>query len=77
MKLDNRGLAHKGSKVSFGEYGLKSLDHGRLTARQIEAAPVEAGVGEAPAKDDAARPAVKRVRKVAAKPADKKPDGGA
>jgi hypothetical protein len=34
-------------------------------------------VGEAPAKDDAARPAVKRVRKVAAKPADKKPDGGA
>jgi large subunit ribosomal protein L16 len=38
MKLDNRGLAHKGSKVSFGEYGLKSLERGRLTARQIEAA---------------------------------------
>jgi large subunit ribosomal protein L16 len=38
MKLDNRGLAHKGSKVSFGEFGLKSLDRGRLTARQIEAA---------------------------------------
>ena len=38
MKLDNRGLAHKGSKVSFGEYGLKALDRGRLTARQIEAA---------------------------------------
>jgi large subunit ribosomal protein L16 len=38
MKLDNRGLANKGSNVSFGEFGLKSLDRGRLTARQIEAA---------------------------------------
>ena len=38
MKLDNRGLAHKGSNVSFGEFGLKSIDRGRLTARQIEAA---------------------------------------
>jgi len=34
----NRGLAQRGSKVSFGEYGLKTLDRGRLTARQIEAA---------------------------------------
>ena len=33
----NRGLAQTGSKVSFGEFGLKSLDRGRLTARQIEA----------------------------------------
>ena len=38
MKGRNRGLAAKGSKVSFGEYGLKSLSRGRLTARQIEAA---------------------------------------
>ena len=38
MKMDNRGLAHKGSKVSFGEFGLKSLERGILTARQIEAA---------------------------------------
>lgn len=38
MKLRNRGLAHRGSKVSFGEFGLKSLDRGRVTARQIEAA---------------------------------------
>lgn len=38
MKLRNRGLAHRGSKVSFGEFGLKSLDRGRITARQIEAA---------------------------------------
>ncbi|MGD9661641.1 MAG: 50S ribosomal protein L16 [Porticoccaceae bacterium] len=38
MKGRNRGLALRGSKVSFGEYGLKSTDRGRLTARQIEAA---------------------------------------
>ena len=34
----NRGLAVRGSKVSFGEFGLKSVGRGRLTARQIEAA---------------------------------------
>lgn len=34
----NRGLALRGSKVSFGEYGLKAIGRGRLTARQIEAA---------------------------------------
>lgn len=34
----NRGLAHRGGAVSFGEYGLKALGRGRLTARQIEAA---------------------------------------
>lgn len=34
----NRGLAHRGSKVSFGEFGLKAIGRGRLTARQIEAA---------------------------------------
>lgn len=34
----NRGLAHRGSNVSFGEYGLKAIGRGRLTARQIEAA---------------------------------------
>ncbi len=38
FKGRNRGLAVKGSKVSFGEYGLKSTSRGRLTARQIEAA---------------------------------------
>ena len=38
MKGRNRGLALTGNKVSFGEYGLKSLDRGQLTARQIEAA---------------------------------------
>lgn len=34
----NRGLAHRGSKVSFGEYALKATARGRITARQIEAA---------------------------------------
>jgi len=34
----NRGLATSGSKISFGEYGLKAVGRGRLTARQIESA---------------------------------------
>ena len=38
MKGRNRGLAHRGSKISFGEYGLKATGRGRITARQIEAA---------------------------------------
>ena len=38
MKLRNRGNAKAGSKVSFGEYGLKAVTRGRITARQIEAA---------------------------------------
>lgn len=38
QKGRNRGLAERGSKVSFGEYGLKSTSRGRITARQIEAA---------------------------------------
>jgi len=33
----NRGLALRGGRVSFGEYGLKALGRGRMTARQIEA----------------------------------------
>ncbi len=38
MKGRNRGLAVRGSTVSFGEYGLKATGRGRMTARQIEAA---------------------------------------
>lgn len=38
QKGRNRGLAHRGSKVSFGEFGLKATGRGRITARQIEAA---------------------------------------
>lgn len=37
MKGRNRGLAHRGSSVSFGEYALKATGRGRMTARQIEA----------------------------------------
>ena len=38
QKGRNRGLALRGSRVSFGEYGLKCTGRGRITARQIEAA---------------------------------------
>lgn len=38
QKGRNRGLAQRGSRVSFGEYGLKAVGRGRMTARQIEAA---------------------------------------
>lgn len=38
QKGRNRGIATRGNKVSFGEYGLKAVARGRLTARQIEAA---------------------------------------
>ena len=34
----NRGLAQVGNKVSFGEYGLKAMERGRITSRQIESA---------------------------------------
>lgn len=34
----NRGLALRGNKVNFGDFGLQSVDRGRITARQIEAA---------------------------------------
>src|SRR5258708_16915146 len=37
QKGRNRGVATRGAKVSFGEYGLKATTRGRLTARQIEA----------------------------------------
>lgn len=38
FKGRNRGIATRGNKVSFGEYGLKSAEFGRITSRQIEAA---------------------------------------
>jgi large subunit ribosomal protein L16 len=38
QKGRNRGIATRGAKVSFGEFGLKATTRGRLTARQIEAA---------------------------------------
>jgi large subunit ribosomal protein L16 len=38
QKGRNRGLAVRGSRVSFGDFGLKCIGRGRLTARQIESA---------------------------------------
>ncbi len=35
-----RGTAQKGNKVAYGEYGLVSLEGGRITSRQIEAARI-------------------------------------
>ncbi len=35
-----RGKAHRGSSLSFGDYGLQATECGRLTARQIEAARI-------------------------------------
>ena len=38
QKGRNRGVATRGARVAFGEFGLKALSRGRLTARQLEAA---------------------------------------
>ena len=38
QKGRNRGLSHRGSEVSFGEFGIKATTRGFITARQIEAA---------------------------------------
>jgi large subunit ribosomal protein L16 len=38
QKGRNRGLSWSGNEVSHGEFGLKAIEHGRLTARQIESA---------------------------------------
>jgi len=35
-----RGIAHRGNEVSFGSFGLQSLERGFITARQIEAARI-------------------------------------
>ncbi|MBV5305976.1 MAG: 50S ribosomal protein L16 [Desulfobulbaceae bacterium] len=34
------GVAFRGSSISFGDYGLKALDCGKMSARQIEAARI-------------------------------------
>ena len=38
QKGRNKGVATRGNRVSFGEFGLQATGRGRLTARQIEAA---------------------------------------
>lgn len=35
-KMRNRGIATRADKVSFGEFGIKATEFGRITARQIE-----------------------------------------
>ena len=40
MKGRIKGLAHRGSTVAFGSFGLKTLETGRITNRQIESARV-------------------------------------
>src|SRR5450759_3000262 len=50
QKGRNTGIATRGNKVSFGEFGLKAVVRGRLTARQIEAArgaDIDYGTSEA------------------------------
>ncbi|WP_423063446.1 50S ribosomal protein L16 [Candidiatus Paracoxiella cheracis] len=38
FKGRNRGIARKGNKINFGEFGMKAVGRGRITARQLEAA---------------------------------------
>ncbi len=40
QKGRNRGIAQRGSTIAFGSFGLKSMELGRLTSRQIEAARI-------------------------------------
>ncbi|MGB8508534.1 MAG: 50S ribosomal protein L16 [Pyrinomonadaceae bacterium] len=40
MKGRMKGSAQRGSAISFGEYGLKTLEPGWITDRQIEAARI-------------------------------------
>ena len=40
QKGRNKGIAYRGSTISFGTFGLKSLDSGRITSRQIESARI-------------------------------------
>ncbi len=35
-----KGLSHRGSTIAFGSFGLKTLDPGRITSRQIESARI-------------------------------------
>ena len=40
FKGKNRGKAYRGSTISFGDYALKAVEQGKLTAQQIEAARI-------------------------------------
>lgn len=36
----NKGVASRGTRINFGDFGLKAMEHGEITSRQIEAARV-------------------------------------
>jgi large subunit ribosomal protein L16 len=38
QKGRNRGMALRGANVSFGDFGLKAVERGQISSRQIEAA---------------------------------------
>ena len=38
MRGKNRGISHRGAELSFGEFGLKAMDRGFVSSRQIESA---------------------------------------
>jgi large subunit ribosomal protein L16 len=40
QKLRYKGLAHRGSTIAFGSFGLKATTAGRITNRQIESARI-------------------------------------
>ncbi len=40
QKGRNRGKAHRGDKLNFGDFGLKAMEPGWITDRQIEAARI-------------------------------------
>ena len=40
QKGRNRGIAQRGNRLAFGSFGIKTLDRGRITNRQIESARI-------------------------------------
>ena len=39
-KGNEKGISHRGAQIAFGSFGIKPLDQGWITSRQIEAARV-------------------------------------
>ena len=40
MKGRNRGMAHRGNSLAYGDIGIKAVEHGRIDSRQIEASRI-------------------------------------
>jgi len=36
QKVRIKGTAQRGARISFGDFGIKALEHGRISSRQIE-----------------------------------------